>query len=114
MLLLWGLLLLTVWMVLARGIPSYFAELRGKPGDPMPSMPPIWSLLVSAVAIFGIDFGYRNLLPQSESHEKLQELVRLVDNNDYRGAVKKLQDIADDPHWREPVGPLEPRQHSPF
>lgn len=114
MLLIWGLLLLTVWMVLARGIPSYFAEMRGKPGDPMPSMPPVWALLVSAAAIYGIDLGYRSLLPQAESHEKLQRLVSLVESNDYRGAVKELQEIADNPPWREPLEPDEPRQHSPF
>jgi hypothetical protein len=114
MLILWGLLLLTVWMVLARGIPSFFAELRSKPSNPISSMPPVWALLVSAAAIYGLDLGYRNLLPHAESHQKLQELVSLIESNDYRAAVKKLQDVANDPPWTEPAQLDEPRQPIPF
>ena len=112
MLVLWGILTMLVWLVLARGIPGYVAEMR-KPDGPR-KVPPLWALGVSALALYGIDLGYRNLLPHAKSHTELQSLVSLIENNDYRAAVKKLQDIADDPPWREPAEPDEPRQFSPF
>ena len=112
MLVLWGLLILVVWMVLARGIPGFVDDMR-KP-DGSGKVPPLWALGASALALYGIDLGYRNLLRHAESHAELQSLVSLVENNDYRAAVKKLQDIADDPPWREPAELGEPRQFSPF
>lgn len=106
------LLMLGIWMVIAYGLPDFVKEMK-KP-NPADKMPPAWAVGVSLLLVFAIDYGYRSYLPQSESHDELQKLVSLVENNDHRGAVKKLQDIADDPPWREPSEPLEPREPGPF
>jgi hypothetical protein len=111
MLLLWGLLMLFVWMAVAQGLPP-LVEQYNKGGD-WPT-PPLWSLALAALAIYFIDLGYRNLLPQTRSHEALQELVLLMSNRDHRAVLDKLERYVDEPPWEQGEPIESEREPGPF
>lgn len=93
---LYGFLLLFIWMVLARGLPDSINELRDKKFGPLP---PWWALLAAAGLIWALDSFYRTETPEAKSQKALRALVERVNKRDYKGAINLLEDVALSPPW---------------
>lgn len=101
----YGFLLLFVWIALARGLPDYIDELRNKKFAPTP---PWWAFVTAALLLWGLDTYYRTQTAEAKSQESLKRLVALVDQGDYKRAMSELQDITVSPPWIAPDSYDEP------
>jgi hypothetical protein len=85
--------LITVWLCLSLGIPSFVKGLRK---DGSWEVAPWWAMLAAVGMIWLINYYYHEHDKVAKAQQILRDLSSHIDNNDYRSAVQGLKQAAFD------------------